>query len=203
MNFSRMLERTPISTYILLINIGAFIAIFLDTSNTLLYYGFNNSFLVIEQGEYWRIISSGFIHEDFLHVFFNMYFGIFYLSMSFERIFGSKKFSIIYFSSLIGSGIIVALFTDPNTYTIGASGAIYGIFGAYLFMAVFRKDIMNERFARQIYWVLAINLGISILPGISLSGHLGGLITGFLLSFVLIGTSDKRYDNDYFDHYDA
>ena len=135
----------------------------------------------VAHGQYWRIVTSGFLHENLLHIGFNMYI-LYILGQMLEPALGSFKFAVIYGVSLL-TGSLGALLVTPHSLTVGASGAVFGVMGA---AAV-------EMRARQIpvlqSWVgglIIINLIFSFtISGISWGGHIGGLIGGTLTALAL------------------
>ncbi len=86
---------------------------------------------VLYAGEWWRIITSAFVHSGWLHIASNMY-ALYFLGAGCEHFFGPRRFLGIYFASIMGSGISVTVFSSPNTITVGASGAILGLLGAMM-----------------------------------------------------------------------
>ena len=112
--------------------------------------------------EYWRLITSGFLHLSPMHIAVNM-FSLYILGTMLEPILGTGRFLQIHLTSLFGGSAAVALFAGENTATAGASGAIYGLMGAMLVIVLKLKAP-----AGQVIAVIAINLVISIsVPGIS------------------------------------
>lgn len=155
----------------------------------------------IVNGEYWRFIMSAFLHGGFLHFFSNVVIGLVVLGSGLERIIGKKKFIIIYFSSLILSGGIVYIysyFLAPNTITIGASGAIFGVLGSLLYLTINRKELMYPQEIQSIRMLVIIQVAFTLLSSnISIPGHIGGFAVGFLISFLVIGNGnnyDKKTD---------
>lgn len=139
---------------------------------------------LIDQGEFYRLFTSAFLHADFMHILFNMY-ALFALGRIVEEIMGKWKMIIIYTFSAITGGLMSYLYT-PNV-AVGASGAIFGLLGAILVIALFgRQKSMRSMFAR-IMIVLAINLfsGFSS-SNIDNFGHIGGLMGGIVITLVLI-----------------
>lgn len=132
-------------------------------------------------GDYYRLLTSGFIHYGLLHILFNMY-ALYILGPPLERHLGRMRFSALYFLSLFGGSIVVYLFSAPNAATGGASGAIFGLFGA-TFVAARRLNL-------DIGWLvglIVVNLVITFtVPSISWQGHIGGLITGALVAAVFV-----------------
>ena len=134
---------------------------------------------VTELGEYYRLITTAFLHGSILHALFNMI-ALFYLGGHLERLIGSIRFTLIYFISALGSSIAVVLLR-PTSVTIGASGAIYGIIGALLVLTFTRKEWFFAHAIRSIRNLIIINIVFSFLiPSISVEGHFGGLIIGFI-----------------------
>jgi membrane associated rhomboid family serine protease len=135
--------------------------------------------------EYWRLVTSGFLHAGFLHIAFNMYL-LWYLGRLLEPALGHVRFGAIYFTSLL-AGSFGALLLSPNTVTIGASGAVFGLMGA----AVIEFRRRGIGFLESGIGILILfNLGLSfIVPGIAIGGHIGGLIGGVLAALAInVGT---------------
>lgn len=133
-------------------------------------------------GEWWRIFTAMFVHIGVLHLFFNMS-AFVYVGPTVERMFGNLGFLVLYLVSGIGGGLL-ALYLDPMQIHAGASGAIFGVYGALLAMLLReRESIPPEVLAKLKRYVsvfIVYNLANSLQPGISMSAHVGGLITGFL-----------------------
>ncbi|WP_042223452.1 rhomboid family protein [Oceanobacillus manasiensis] len=134
-------------------------------------------------GEWWRIISSMFLHIGVLHLMMNML-AVYYLGSTVERIYGSIRFIIIYFLAGIGGGI--ASFAFSFNVSAGASGALFGLFGALLFFGLIYKKIFFQTMGRGVLIILAINIVFGFLvPQIDYSAHLGGLTAGFIVSAII------------------
>jgi membrane associated rhomboid family serine protease len=143
---------------------------------------------LVSEGEWYRLITSGFLHAGLLHVGFNM-FALFFLGRILEPSIGTPRFLAIYFASLFG-GSFGALLLSPDALTIGASGAIFGIFGATFVIARARGF---DAVASSIGVILLINLAFSVSSTrISLGGHLGGLAVGVLCAAAIVA-GDKGY----------
>jgi membrane associated rhomboid family serine protease len=131
----------------------------------------------VAQGDYWRLLTSGFLHYGLAHVALNM-FGLFWLGRMIEPALGHVRFAAVYFTALL-CGSLGALLLSPDALTAGASGAIFGLMGAAFVMARNRGiDLM----ASGIGPVIVLNLVYSfVMAGhVSIGGHLGGLIGGGL-----------------------
>jgi membrane associated rhomboid family serine protease len=136
----------------------------------------------VAEGEWYRLVTSGFLHNDLLHIGFNM-FALYFLGRLLEPAVGTARFVGIYVASLLG-GAFGALVLSPDALTIGASGAVFGIFGA-AFVIARRRGV--DDVARSIGVILLLNLAISFTaPHISLGGHLGGLAAGVLCALVIV-----------------
>ncbi|GII28533.1 rhomboid family intramembrane serine protease [Planotetraspora mira] len=144
---------------------------------------FGTSALEIYSGEWWRLITGAFLHASplegsfsFTHIVFNMW-ALYVIGPELERRLGSVRFAMLYLLSAIGGSVAVYLF-GGLAMTVGASGAIYGLFGA---LFVVSKRLGFD--ARGVLWLIAINVAITfVFPGISWQGHLGGLVTGTLVA---------------------
>ena len=181
---------SPITSYIIIINaIFLFFTIFSGgfSSSNLRAVGAIYTYDVIELGEWWRILSAAFLHGGFLHFFSNVIIGLLFLSSALERMIGSKKFAFIYFGSLLLSGLAVVFLGPENVPTIGASGAIFGVLGSLLYYTVYKKDRLSMRDIQSIRSLTFINIAFTLfMPGISMAGHIGGIVAGFLLSYLII-----------------
>jgi membrane associated rhomboid family serine protease len=127
----------------------------------------------VADGEYYRLVSSMFLHYGLLHLAMNMW-ALWVLGRLLETTLGPMRFLALYALSGLGGSVAVYLFGSPSTATAGASGAIFGLFAA-LFVILRRMG----RDASSVVPILLINLVITFtVPGISIAGHLGGLVTG-------------------------
>jgi membrane associated rhomboid family serine protease len=135
----------------------------------------------VAHGQWWRIVTSGFLHEDFLHIGFNMLV-LYYLGIMLEPALGRLKFALIYAVSLL-TGSLGALLVSPHALTVGASGAIFGIMGAAAMeMRARQIPIMQS----GVGTLIVLNLIISFTgSNISWGGHIGGLIGGALATLVI------------------
>jgi membrane associated rhomboid family serine protease len=141
----------------------------------------------IADGEVWRLLTAGFLHAGFLHLAFNA-FALYVLGTMLEPAIGRLRFATIYFVSLL-AGSFGALLVDPNALTVGASGAIFGLMGAAF--VVMRNRGINPMESGLGVW-LGINLMFTFaIPGISIGGHLGGLIGGALAALLMFDLRDR------------
>ncbi|MCE6997054.1 rhomboid family intramembrane serine protease [Saccharothrix sp. S26] len=141
-------------------------------------------------GEWWRLLTSGFLHFGPLHLALNMI-ALYVLGRDLEPVFGKLRFAAVYGVSLLGGGIAVYLFGGVFTVVAGASGAVYGLMGAML-VAVLRLKLNPG----PALGVIALNVVLSFtLPGISLLGHIGGLVIGAALTAGLVYAPAAKRNN--------
>ncbi|MEN1970529.1 rhomboid family intramembrane serine protease [Lentibacillus sp. N15] len=182
----------PFFTYLLLAaNIVMFFILEMNGGSTLtqnlIDYGAKYNPAILD-GEWWRIGSAMFLHIGLLHLFMNML-ALYYLGTAVEQMYGSARFIIIYFLAGIGAGL--ASFATSIHLSAGASGAIFGLFGALLFFGLHYKKIFFQTMGRGVLVLIGVNIifGFSV-SQIDNSAHIGGLITGFLAS-VIVGLPRK------------
>ena len=136
----------------------------------------------VAEGEWYRLLTSGFLHGSLIHIGFNM-FALFWLGRLLEPAIGTPRFVALYFVSLF-AGSFGALLLSPDSLTIGASGAVFGIFGATFVIA---RNRGVDGLAASIGVVLLLNLAITFgNPEISIGGHLGGLAGGLLCALIVV-----------------
>jgi membrane associated rhomboid family serine protease len=132
------------------------------------------------QHQWYRLITSAFLHEGWTHILLNML-SLAIIGPAVEAALGTARFVALYLLAAVGGSVGAYLLTKPGEYGIGASGAIFGIMGAYYVLARSRGLDMSS-----ITGLIVINLVISfVIPGISWEAHLGGLITGTAVCFGL------------------
>jgi len=137
----------------------------------------------VADGQWYRIITSAFVHAGLIHLLFNMIV-LWWLGGALERYAGSLRFGSIYLASVVW-GAAGALLFAPNALTVGASGGVYGLMAALL---VLERQQGISLLGSSVGVFLLLNLAITfIIPGISIGGHLGGLLGGFLAAVVLSG----------------
>jgi membrane associated rhomboid family serine protease len=143
----------------------------------------------VADGEWWRLLTAGFLHGGLFHLLLNMY-ALFFLGRMLEPALGHVRFGALYFASLL-AGSFGAVLLSPETPVVGASTAIFGLFGAAIVMARNRGiDLM----ASGLLPILLINLAITFFPGfnISIGGHLGGLAGGVLAAVAIEALASRR-----------
>ena len=188
--------KKPIITYILItLNVLIFLFLAMNDSNGNITSMFVNNRLLVKDGQIYRLITSMFLHADITHLVFNMY-ALFIVGPQVERYYGKGKFALIYFvSGLLGS-LFSCVFSGDYVYGLGASGAIFGLFGSIAYFTYYYRATLQGLLRSQIVPVIIINLVLGFfIPGIDISAHIGGLIGGILTSmFIGIGDKGRRSD---------
>lgn len=145
----------------------------------------------VRNGEVYRLLTSTFMHASILHLVFNMY-ALFVIGKQVETFLGKSKFLLVYlFSGLTGSLLSCAI---TNSYSLGASGAIFGLMGSLLYFGYHYRLYLGSVLLGQIVPVIVINLVIGYLtPSIDNAAHIGGLVGGLFLSMALgVNKDDER-----------
>ena len=177
---------------LLLLNIIVFLIMIFDglnivspTPKELLEIGGNRRFEVMN-GEYWRLFSSILIHGGLLHLFMNLI-GLGLGSSLLENVLGSVKLIVVYvICGILAS--LVSIYWHENTISVGASGAIFGLYGLILAFTVFK---IYPNYMRGMTWMLlglyaGVSLLFGFLGGIDNAAHFGGLISGFIIGGILV-----------------
>src|SRR5581483_4390998 len=185
-------SRRPIFTYTFFtINIVIFVLMTIagGTTNdsTLLAFGVKANWL-INQGQYWRFLTPVFIHIGLLHLFFNSY-ALWIVGPQVEKLYGGAKFVLLYLVTGI-AGVAGSYWYRPDGVSAGASGAIFGLFGALLVFGIRNRHHIPPFFRRAVGTgvlpVIVINLIIGFtIPAIDNSAHIAGLISGMVLAAVV------------------
>ena len=137
----------------------------------------------VADGQWYRIITAAFVHAGLIHLIFNMIV-LWWLGGALERYAGSTRMGLVFLSSVVW-GSAGALLMAPDALTVGASGGIYGLMAALL---VLERQQGMALLGSGLGVFLLLNLGLSfIIPGVSIGGHLGGIVGGFLAAIVLSG----------------
>jgi membrane associated rhomboid family serine protease len=176
-------DRAPLTVALIVLNVVAYFAEMAGGASSLdgggsVITDFGLFGPAVDDGEWYRIVTCGFLHAGLIHLGFNM-FALWILGSILEPGIGSWRFAAIYFVSLLG-GSFGALLLDPLELTVGASGAVFGLMAAAFIIA--RQRGLQD-LASQIGFFVVINLVFTFsVPGISVGGHLGGLVAGALIA---------------------
>jgi membrane associated rhomboid family serine protease len=139
----------------------------------------------VADGGYWRLVTGGFLHSGLLHIAFNMLL-LWFLGSEIEGRLGGPRFALVYLTALLG-GSLGAL-VQTQGVTVGASGAVFGLMG--FTVVEMRRQGINP-FQSQIGFLILVNLVLSLRPGVSWGGHVGGLVFGALAAIVLLEGSRR------------
>ena len=194
---ARTMSGVPRVTYALiaanvivfLAEIGTGVQLLGGLGNSSVIRNFALSRFTVAQGDWWRLVTSGFLHANLIHIGFNMYV-LYVLGMMLEPAIGSFKFALIYFVSLLAGSFGALLLSSEFALTLGASGAVFGLAGAGVM-------VMRSRGLDPMQSGLPVFIGINLLfsvtfAGISIGGHIGGLIGGALAAVVLFDIGERR-----------
>lgn len=161
--------------------------------------------LMIYLGDYWRFVTPIFLHGDLMHALFNS-FSLALFGPALEQMLGKFKFLLAYFGAGIIGNIATYMFEDFSYLHLGASGAVFGLFGIYAFMVSFRKHLIDQGSSQIVMTILIIGLAMTFLrSNINIYAHIFGFIGGFAIApLVLINVQSyspwrrrrSRYDDD-------
>jgi membrane associated rhomboid family serine protease len=140
----------------------------------------------VEFGDWWRPFTAAFLHYGLFHLALNMI-SLLVFGSELERLLGRGRYLTVYLVSIAGGAAAIQLFGNPFGQVAGASTAIYGLMGAFGVVLVQQRQDL-----RGLLTLLGINLVISFLPGVSLIGHLGGLVGGAAAAAVLVAARRRR-----------
>jgi membrane associated rhomboid family serine protease len=185
---------SPVVLALIIINVAAFILELLAGGSTnpmtLHRLGELDTHFVIFRHQYWRLLTALFLHYGPIHIFFNL-FALLLLGPALERQIGGFLFAVCYLASGIGSSIAVVLLTKLRLFEpvqlVGASGCIMGVVGTWIgFLLRHRHAPLAQQRLRNIFVIVLLQLAFDLVtPRVSMSAHLGGLLTGFLLGLLV------------------
>ncbi len=188
-NFKEFFKFYPIVSWLVIINFGLWLLIDvlqLGAAEEFFRWGLGINVLV-SQGEYWRLITPVFLHAGFSHALFNS-FSLVLFGPALEQMLGKGKFIALYlfagFAGNLGTFVV-----QPGAYNphLGASGAIFGLFGVYIFMVLFRKNLIDQANSQIIFVIFILGLIMTFLqPNINVLGHVFGFIGGFALGPIIL-----------------
>jgi membrane associated rhomboid family serine protease len=192
----------PATTALIAINVAVFVLEVLTGATGLLGGGSNQ--MLIRLGalypariailhEYWRFLTATFLHAGLLHIGFNMY-ALYLFGYTLEAALGTPKFLAVYLVSGVLASVTTFVFSDPNTLGVGASGAIFGLLGAFVAYNLRRRESPAGRAGLQLaIWLIGLNLIIGlVVPNIDLYAHLGGLVAGFACGYLVEGFGPRQ-----------
>ena len=137
----------------------------------------------LSQQGYYRIITCAFLHGGLYHLLMNMM-SLYNIGTYVEERLGDPKYLLVVFGSILTSGMAVVTLSPSGSLTIGFSGVIFGLFGAFTSIMIKSGAIRNQAVMTTILRMLVPNIVISLMPGVSWQGHLGGLLGGLLIGML-------------------
>lgn len=158
----------------------------------------------ISQGEYWRLFTSIFLHVGLMHALFNS-FSLVLFGPALEQILGKFKFIFAYIGAGLAGNLATFFLAPPVNYAyVGASGAIFGLFGIYVYMVAFRKHLIDQANSQIVMTIFIIGLIMTFIrPGINIYAHVFGFVGGFALAPLVLAKAqpfslwrNRRYRDD-------
>ena len=185
-NFYR---KSKVTFALLAIMIVYFIFVTINGGSTngevLVRYGALYPPFILEYNQWYRLVTSIFMHIGVMHIVFNGY-ALYAFGPQIERLMGAKKYLLFFLLTGIG-GNLATFFFNFVSISAGASGSLFGLFGAFLYLVHRHKDMVTPEGRKSILSLLGINLALTLLvPSISITAHLGGLVIGYLPSYIFI-----------------
>ena len=182
MNEDVFKPKKPIITYVLIaINVIVFILSMFN--ETVLYNYAVNRELIVNFGQYYRLLTGMFLHAGILHLLFNMY-ALYIIGMQLESFLGKWKYLTVYLLSGLGASMLSIFFS--NSFSVGASGAIFGLMGALLYFGYHYRVYLDSVVKLQIIPLIVLNLILGFtLSGIDNWAHIGGLVSGVLATMAV------------------
>lgn len=180
----RRRQNTPATTALIALNLIAF---GLEVLGIPLVPLFSNYPPFVKEGQYWRLLTAIFLHAGALHLVVNLI-ALFQLGRFYELMFGTRRFLLIYFASGLAGSVASTFWNDGPS--VGASGAILGILGAFVFSVrrspLWRHEQVGRSIVAQgVFWIVANLIITWTVPQIDKAGHVGGLVSGLLLGAFL------------------
>ena len=197
-------EETPftkVNTVLFLINVLVFVTMRFTGDPSDAQYMYEHGAMIsdpeILNGEYWRMITSAFLHFNLQHILNNMIMLVF-LGAYVERVYGSVRYGILYFLCAAFSGAFsygINLISGTFVVSAGASGAVFGIMGAFLFVVIRYRGRYAGFTLRRYLLMIALSLyyGFST-AGVDNAAHVGGFLMGIVAGFILLPKNDIRGD---------
>ncbi|HZS52582.1 MAG TPA: rhomboid family intramembrane serine protease [Bryobacterales bacterium] len=151
-------------------------------SEVLYYFGAKESLSILTQGQWWRLVTAGFLHGGLLHILMNSW-ALYDLGAQTEEAYGTARFLVFYLASSV-AGFAASTFWS-RALSIGASAALFGLIGAMIAFAQRHRSTLLGMAMKSVYTRWAVyGLLFSLIPGIDIAAHVGGLISGFVLGYV-------------------
>lgn len=193
MDFQRLFHRLPITISLIIVNVVVYALQFLIPDDWVFGYGAFNPLITEYYHQWWRVFTSGFIHDpsNIAHLGMNML-TLYLFGQAIEPLMRRWQYLLLYCLSILGGSAMIWLVADLtdnlNVTTVGASGGVFGFFGAYFAIAK-----LSQQSTVPILILVAINFGYGFVAGnVSWEAHLGGLITGAIVAFLMARGAGRR-----------
>lgn len=189
MNYIEKFKVYPLTYSLMALSIMVFILgeLIPSVDEYLYYHGVLHGYSVVVKGEIYRLVTSTFLHSDGLHIVMNML-SLYIVGTMVEKIFSKIAYLTLYFMTAF-FGAYVSIYMHMNGQAVGASGAIFGLFGALAGFAFVHRHTMKEQFIdfmKNFGVILLINLVIGfVFPSIDVAAHVGGLVAGMIGGFIV------------------
>ena len=182
-------KKYPVTSSLLLLTTGVFLSMLLvrgfNYESVQTVYDFGGVIgaeIQVDPSQSWRLLAAMFVHIGLQHFVLNMV-TLYFLGRIAEDLFGSKAFLVLYILSGLMGNLFVMIFS-PEVVAAGASTALFGIFGAIASLRFIARSPYIQYLSQSYTSLILVNILFSFMPGISLAGHLGGLVGGGILAFV-------------------
>jgi len=179
-NLKEYMRFYPVVSTLIALNIMIYVLTILPIIGDFVFYFGLGSNRLISDGEWWRFVTPMFLHGGLLHLLFNM-FSLYLFGPELEKLAGKVRFLTIYFMAGLFGTMVTFLLQDLDYNHVGASGAIYGIFGAFAALVYYARNTMPQ-LKGIIVPIIVISVIMTFLqPNINITAHLTGLVVGFLI----------------------
>ncbi len=197
-NWRSYIRYYPVTCLLLAANIIMFLVLTVNggslNTDTLLKYGAIANFGPFEH-EWWRLFTAMFLHMGFGHLFSNS-FAILVFAPPLERLLGHWRYALLYLGSgIVGNLLSFGMYQQSGELhlSVGASGAVYGVYGAFLYIALLQRHLMDESSRKTLYSLLIVGVIFSLVaPKINWMAHFGGLVGGFFIYGLIIRVLKRR-----------
>ena len=153
-----------------------------------------NNYAIVAGNQWWRLFTAQFLHIGIMHLISNAVM-IYYLGIYMEPILGHWRFLIVYLLSGVGGNLLSLAWGSDSAISAGASTALFGLFGAMTATALQnRNNPVLVYLGKQSFWLALINIALDLFaPNIDIQGHIGGLVTGFLIAVIIGDRTYRKY----------
>ncbi|MFB9906579.1 rhomboid family intramembrane serine protease [Allokutzneria oryzae] len=191
---AELVSRPIVAPVLIALNVVVFLITAVQSQSVMANYAGSDLFsewfmrpILVAAGDWWRLVTNGFLHDGLAHIAVNML-ALWFLGRDLELLLGRARFVAVYLLSLLGGSVAIMLFDDPMTAAVGASGAIYGLLGGLL-VAVLKLKLNIG----PVLGVIALNVVITFsVPNISFLAHAGGFVIGAALMAAMLYAPPKQ-----------